>query len=49
MGVKLLAIDRSLIYIRNKRGPSVDPWGTPVVIGNMFNFVPSISINCVIC
>ena len=33
MGVNLsLAMARSLIYIKKRRGPNIDPWGTPVVI-----------------
>ena len=27
----------SLIYIVNKRGPSMDPWGTPVTIFTLFD------------
>ena len=27
-----LAMARSLIYIKKRRDPDMDPWGTPVVI-----------------
>jgi hypothetical protein len=26
---------RSLIYIRNKMGPKIEPWGTPMVISDI--------------
>ena len=33
MGVNFaLAMARSLIYIKKRRGPNIDPWGTPVDI-----------------
>ena len=28
-----LAEGRSLIYIKNRSGPKIDPWGTPIVTG----------------
>jgi hypothetical protein len=31
---KLEQVGRSLIYIRNKMGPKIDPWGTPMEISD---------------
>ena len=42
----VLACDKSLIYIINKRGPSFEPFGTPVFIGKTFDFMSSICTNC---
>ena len=28
----LHALDKSLIYTRNKSGPNIEPWGTPHLI-----------------
>ena len=36
----LLTVGRSLIYIKNSRGPRTEPWGTPVVIGSFFEEFP---------
>ena len=36
----LLTVGRSLIYIKNSRGPRTEPWGTPVVIGSFFEEIP---------
>ena len=30
--LELLAEEKSFIYVRNNRGPSVEPWGTPQFI-----------------
>ena len=30
----LLTVGRSLMYVKNNRGPKKDPWGTPVLIGS---------------
>ena len=30
----MISIDRSLIQIRKKRGPKIDPCGTPALTGN---------------
>ena len=30
----VLAFTKSLMYVRKRRGPRIDPWGTPVVIWN---------------
>ena len=34
----LLACAKPLIYIISNRGPRIEPYGMPVVIGNMFDF-----------
>ena len=39
----LLTVGRSLIYIRNSKGPMIDLCGTPVVIEALFDFMPSYS------
>ena len=36
----LLTVGRSLMYIKNNRGPRTEPWGTPVVIGSFFEQTP---------
>ena len=36
----------SLIYIVNKRGPSMDPWGTPVTIFTLFDCTVSNTTYC---
>ena len=42
----LLACEKSLIYIINKRGPSIEPCGKHGFIGKTFDFMSSIYINC---
>ena len=40
IGQKLvLAVARSLMYIRNNNGPRIEPWGTPVVIASKGDFM----------
>ena len=34
LAVDMISIDRSLIWIRKKRDPEIDPCGTPAVTGN---------------
>ena len=34
------------MYIRNKSGPSTDPWGTPDMTGNDFEVAPLTSTCC---
>ena len=47
MNIKtILACGKSLTYIMNYRGPSIEPCGTPVCIGKMFDFMSSICTNC---
>ena len=41
-----LAICKSLMYIINRSGPRIDPWGTPVLIVRMGDYVPPIETNC---
>ena len=36
----LLTVGRSLIYIKNSRGPRTEPWDTPVVIGSFTEEIP---------
>ena len=36
----------SLIYIVNKRGPSMDPWGTPVTIFTLSDWIVSNTTYC---
>ena len=36
----------SLSYIKNRRGPSIEPWGTPHVILHAWEYVPAISTIC---
>ena len=36
----LLTVGRSLMYIKNNRGPRTEPWGTPVVIVSFFEQTP---------
>jgi hypothetical protein len=40
MGVLITSniFDKSLIYIMNSSGPSMDPWGTPLFILAHFEF-----------
>ena len=39
--LKLVKIfPRSLIYIKNNRGPKIEPWGTPQVIFVVGDFFP---------
>ena len=42
----LTALDISLTYIKNKRGPSIDPWGTPHEIFACEDNVPDTSTSC---
>ena len=39
--------DKSLIYIRNKSGPKIEPCGTPTEIDDVLDLQPFISVNCV--
>ena len=41
-----IASGRSLIYMRNRRGPRHDPCGTPIVISLTFESVPLTLQNC---
>ena len=41
----VLACEKSLIYIMNNRGPSIEPFGTPVFIGETLHFMSSICTN----
>merc|ERR1712074_388886 len=38
--VELTCRGKSFIYNRNKRGPRIDPWGTPVATICFFDFCP---------
>ena len=42
----LLALGKSLIYRITSNGPKIDPWGTPVITGNVVDLVSSICIYC---
>ena len=42
----LLALGKSLIYRIKSKGPKIDPWGTPVITGNVVDLVSSICIYC---
>ena len=42
----VLACEKSIIYIMNNSGPSIEPCGTPVFIGKTFDFISSIFTNC---
>ena len=42
----LLACGKSFIYQIKRRGPKIDPCGTPVCIGKMLDFKSSISVYC---
>ena len=42
----LLACGKSFIYKIKRRGPKIDPCGTPVCIGKMLDFRSSISVYC---
>ena len=47
MGVNVsLAMARSSIYIKKRRGPNIDPWGTPVVIISVADWVLLNSTYC---
>ena len=37
---------KSFMYIRNRRGPKTDPWGTPCSVRVRSDFSPSIDTNC---
>ena len=40
MGSKIFeALQRSFTYIKNNKGPSIDPWGTPQVVFAKFVFL----------
>ena len=39
----LLDFGKSLIYIMKRSGPIIEPCGTPVVIGKVFDFISTIS------
>ena len=41
-----LTICKSFIYSMNNNGPNIDPWGTPVEIGNVFDISSSSFTNC---
>ena len=32
-GVLLMAFGKSLTYIKKSKGPSMEPWGTPILMG----------------
>ena len=38
----LLTVGKLLIYmyIKNRSGPKTEPWGTPVVMGSLFEQTP---------
>ena len=40
LAIELSPSGRSLIYIKNNRGPRMDPCGTPALIGNQLDFCP---------
>ena len=42
----LLASEKPLIYVINNKGPSIEPCGTPTVIGRTSDFVSSNSTYC---
>ena len=42
----LLACGKSFIYKIKRRGPKIDPCGTPVCLGKMLDFKSSISVYC---
>ena len=46
--LRLVAYTISLMYIKNKRGPNIEPRCTPVVMSDVSNDVPSISAYCVL-
>ena len=37
---------KSFRYIRKRRGPSTDPWGTPFLVGKISEDVLLTSVNC---
>jgi len=43
--LKLEAFTMSLIYIRNSKGPTTDPWGTPHVTFKKEDFVSPILVH----
>ena len=50
IGQKLvLAVARSLMYIRNNNDPRIEPWGTPVVIVSKGDFMLLNSTYCFLC
>ena len=47
MGSKIFdALQRSFTYIKNYKGPSIDPWETPQVIFDKFVFLLLEDRNC---
>ena len=42
----LLACGKLFIYKIKRRGPKIDPCGTPLCIGKMLDFKSSISVYC---
>ena len=38
ISVDTISVDRSLIFIRKKRNPKIDPCGTPTLTGNHPDF-----------
>ena len=38
--------DRSFLYIINRRGPSIDPCGTPILLHNICDFLSFIKTTC---
>ena len=40
------ALQRSFTYIKNNKGPSIDPWGTPQAIFAKFVFLLLKDKNC---
>ena len=43
---KLEVLGKSFTYNKNKRGPRIDPWGTPQVTGNESELWPLTFTNC---
>ena len=46
--VRNVAYTISFVYIKNKRGPNIEPRGTPVMTSDVSDDVPSISTYCVL-
>ena len=42
----VLTSGRSIMYIRKRSGPNINPCGTPVEIANTFDVMPFISTYC---
>ena len=41
-----VAIWKSYMHISKSSDPNTDPWGTPLVIGHIFEFKPLIETDC---